>query len=177
MTLLWAHPPLQTYSPCKERKKPYAQQHWWAVQRIPWKGRTKISILSSKELLNNYTDTSLMWVSLQFSHSISIPSSTPLLCRVSTLCPQTQMPHASWCTDKKGLKFMGTPPLNFLRRQFRIINNYFNMSFGESLSLTPNSVIYQSIFFSKHIQYSSPKEFSHYLLRLIVLPYHYTSKR
>ena len=114
VTLLWAHPPLQTYSPCKERKKPYAQQHWWAVQRIPWKGRTKISILSSKELLSNYTDTSLMWVSLQFSHSISIPSSTPLfLCRVSTLCPQTQMPHSSWCTDKKGLKFMGLPPPTF----------------------------------------------------------------
>ena len=79
-----------------------------------------------------------MWVSRQFSHSTSIPSSTPLfLCRVSTLCPQTQMLHSSWCTDKKGLKFMGPPSTtNFLRRQFRITNNYFNMSFGESLSLT-----------------------------------------
>lgn len=111
VTLLWAHPPLQMYSPCKERKETVSTAALMRSPKDSLEGRTKISILSSKELLNNYTDTSLMLLSLQFSHSISIPSGTPLLlCRVITLCPQTQMSHLSWWTDKKGLKFMGPPP-------------------------------------------------------------------
>lgn len=106
-----------------------------------------MSILSTKELLNNDIDTSLMWVSLSLVPPLNLYPfwlpSPPLQSNHSL--PSNPDAPLILVHRQKGLEVNGTPRL--LRRQFKIVNNYFDMCFGESVSLSPNPVIYQSMFF------------------------------
>lgn len=87
-----------------------------------------MSILSTKELLNNDIDTSLMWVSLSLVPPLNLYPfwlpSPPLQSNHSL--PSNPDAPLILVHRQKGLEVNGTPRL--LRRQFKIDHNYANLT-------------------------------------------------
>lgn len=130
------YPPLQVLSPL-QRKNAHAQKHCWEVQKISWKVRMKMSILFSRELLNICRAASQMWVSISLVPPLNLCSFCPHPIQSNYSLSLNPDAPLILVHRRKGLEVNRTPPYP-LRRQFKIINNYFSMYLGESLVLTPS---------------------------------------